>query len=61
MTNFLKWRLKEYVAEFTDASGNKIKKVYDSTIKFLTGEKKLPKSLKFLQEKQELQRQPAIV
>ena len=38
----------EYVAEFTDASGNKIKKVYDSTIKFLTGEKKLPKRFKIL-------------
>lgn len=39
---------KEYIAEFRDASGNKIKKVYESTIKFLTGEKKLPKGFKIL-------------
>ncbi len=38
----------EYVAEFEDSSGNQIKKVYDSTIKYLTGEKNMPKGFSLL-------------
>ncbi len=38
----------EYIAEFSDKSGNKVRKVYDNTNMFLTGQKKLPKGFNLI-------------
>ena len=37
-----------YIAEFKDSSGNDIKKVYENTNKYLTGEKSLPNNVAIL-------------
>lgn len=37
-----------YVADFHDSEGNSVRKVYDSTIQYLTGDQKLPKGYKVL-------------
>ncbi|MBE5927691.1 MAG: D-alanyl-D-alanine carboxypeptidase [Lachnospiraceae bacterium] len=38
----------EYIAEFYDKAGNKVRKVYDNTNMYLTGHKKLPKGYKIV-------------
>ncbi len=46
---FLEMASKDtYIADFKDADGNSIRKVYDSTIQYLTGAQKLPKGFKVL-------------
>ena len=37
-----------YIADFKDADGNNVRKVYDSTIQYITGDQKLPKGFKVL-------------
>ncbi len=37
-----------YIADFKDAEGNSVRKVYDSTIQYLTGDYKLPKGFTIL-------------